>query len=161
MNCLNCGAPMELVRERRYFSCAFCASVYFPEPGPGGEDGVQTLGQLSETACSLCGVELEEATIEAFPVLYCRQCRGVLATNDDFLRIVRKLRARGKRSDEPPTPIDPEELKRQVNCPRCQRQMDVHPYYGPGAVVVDTCPRCRLIWLDHGEIAVIQAAPGR
>jgi Zn-finger nucleic acid-binding protein len=39
--------------------------------------------------------------------------------------------------------------------------MDVHPYYGPGAVVLDSCARCTLIWLDHGEIAAIERAPGR
>jgi Zn-finger nucleic acid-binding protein len=38
--------------------------------------------------------------------------------------------------------------------------MDVHPYYGPGNVVIDTCGKCGLVWLDHGEMAVIENAPG-
>jgi Zn-finger nucleic acid-binding protein len=39
--------------------------------------------------------------------------------------------------------------------------MDVHPYYGPGNAVIDTCGRCALIWLDHGELKVIVTAPER
>jgi Zn-finger nucleic acid-binding protein len=37
----------------------------------------------------------------------------------------------------------------------------VHPYYGPGNVVIDTCSRCDLIWLDFGELKQIADAPGR
>jgi Zn-finger nucleic acid-binding protein len=39
--------------------------------------------------------------------------------------------------------------------------MDVHPYYGPGSQVIDSCPHCRLVWLDAGELAAIERAPGR
>ncbi len=38
--------------------------------------------------------------------------------------------------------------------------MDVHPYYGPGNIVIDTCADCGLMWLDHGELTrVEQASP--
>ena len=39
--------------------------------------------------------------------------------------------------------------------------MDVHPYYGPGNVVIDTCGQCYLVWLDHGELKQIADAPGQ
>jgi Zn-finger nucleic acid-binding protein len=39
--------------------------------------------------------------------------------------------------------------------------MDVHPYYGPGNIVIDSCSACDLIWLDHGELQQITDAPGR
>jgi hypothetical protein len=29
MNCLNCGAPMELFARRRYYFCTFCGSFSF------------------------------------------------------------------------------------------------------------------------------------
>jgi len=41
-----------------------------------------------------------------------------------------------------------------------RRKMDVHPYYGPGNVVVDTCGECGLIWLDHGEMTRVEQASG-
>jgi hypothetical protein len=34
--------------------------------------------------------------------------------------------------------------------------MEAHPYFGGGNAVVDTCDRCNLIWLDAGELAVIE-----
>lgn len=39
--------------------------------------------------------------------------------------------------------------------------MDVHPYYGPGNIVIDTCSRCDVIWLDFGELRQVTDAPGK
>ena len=47
------------------------------------------------------------------------------------------------------------------HCEQCRSGMDVHPYYGPGNVVIDSCSRCNLIWLDFGELKQITDAPGR
>jgi Zn-finger nucleic acid-binding protein len=57
--------------------------------------------------------------------------------------------------------VNEEELERETACPRCERMMETHPYYGPGNVVIDNCPRCSLVWLDYGELAAIRDAPGR
>jgi Zn-finger nucleic acid-binding protein len=38
--------------------------------------------------------------------------------------------------------------------------MEVHPYYGPGNVVMDSCTTCDLVWLDVGELKQISEAPG-
>jgi len=43
-----------------------------------------------------------------------------------------------------------------LTCPNCQQRMDTHPYFGGGNVVVDTCEGCGLIWLDAGELAIIE-----
>ncbi len=45
-------------------------------------------------------------------------------------------------------------------CPLCRKKMDVHPYYGPGGIVIDTCSRCDAVWLDSGELGQITDAPG-
>jgi hypothetical protein len=34
--------------------------------------------------------------------------------------------------------------------------MDTHPYFGGGNVVVNTCERCSVIWLDAGKLALIE-----
>jgi hypothetical protein len=39
--------------------------------------------------------------------------------------------------------------------------MDVHPYFGPGNVIIDTCGTCDLVWLDFGELKQIEDAPGQ
>jgi len=57
--------------------------------------------------------------------------------------------------------MDPRELKHVVVCPSCRSQMDVHPYYGPGNVVIDSCRRCDVIWLDFAGLTQITEAGGR
>jgi Zn-finger nucleic acid-binding protein len=39
--------------------------------------------------------------------------------------------------------------------------METHPYAGPGAVVIDFCRHCEVVWIDRGELLQIQQAPGR
>lgn len=161
MNCANCGAPMKLVEGRGYFRCDFCATLSFPEPRAASPDGVVPLGERTDTDCPVCKTRLSQGRLEGFSVLYCESCRGVLADGEEFAAIVRVCRAKRREPPDQPVPLNPEELKRQVPCPLCQGEMDVHPYGGPGNVVIDSCARCRIVWLDHGEIGVIQRAPGR
>ena len=53
------------------------------------------------------------------------------------------------------------------DCPLCASPLaralldDVFAYYGPGNVVIDSCQRCDLIWLDFGELEQITTAGGR
>ena len=37
--------------------------------------------------------------------------------------------------------------------------MTSHHYGGPGNIVMDTCERCELNWLDPGELRRIALAP--
>jgi Zn-finger nucleic acid-binding protein len=32
---------------------------------------------------------------------------------------------------------------------------------GPGTIVIDTCDRCNIIWLDYGELGRVVNAPGK
>ena len=57
-------------------------------------------------------------------------------------------------------PLNPRELETRLNCPACGDPMEVHPYYGPGAVVIDSCTHCKLVWFNHGEFDRIIRAPG-
>jgi Zn-finger nucleic acid-binding protein len=146
---------------RGYFVCHYCTAFHFPGAAGASPDGVQGLDEESDRSCPVCGVRLVGGAIDGLRVLYCESCRGVLASNDTFAEIVRTRRARFDGEPDRPRMLDKAELQREVRCPGCDRVMDVHPYYGPGNVVVDTCAACSLIWLDHGEIAAIERAPGR
>ena len=152
---------MELVDRRDYFACPYCSSFHFPGDDGDSPDTVLVLGEESDHCCPLCEVALVAGSVVGMRVSTCTKCRGVLATNDDFVKIVNHLRTERTSPVDQPRPINPTEFDRQIRCPSCDRRMDVHPYYGPGCVVVDTCHRCCLIWLDHGEIGVIERAPGR
>ncbi len=161
MNCDNCGAPLTAVKGRDYLCCAYCTTFHFPTPLADSADGLKPLGEADGSECPVCRAALSTGAISDCQVLYCSKCRGVLATNDDFASIIRWKRANWEGATSKPVPINQEEFERSVECPRCGKSMDVHPYYGPGSVVIDSCGQCRVVWLDHGEIAAIESAPGR
>ena len=155
MNCLNCAAPMVLVRDRDYFRCEHCGSFHFPREN---DEGIRPLGQATGLQCPSCGRELEAASIEGHLVKTCPNCRGILARRRAFAIIVEKRRVARQGTDPFPRPLPEGEQGRRLPCPVCGRLMDTHPYLGPGAVVVDTCGDCCLIWLDPGELAIIERA---
>ncbi len=72
------------------------------------------------------------------------------------------MRHRAWASNPPvePRPLEERALERELTCPRCHTRLATHPYYGPGNVVVDSCGRCDVIWLDFGELRQILDAPG-
>lgn len=158
INCPNCGALMQLAPSTDYYTCAYCTTFYFPEPN---DDHVRVLAEPVGMACPRCHGELVAGVVAETRVAYCGRCRGILASRTVFGVVVGYLRSRARTPALPPRPVDLAQLKRQIRCPQCGRTMDVHPYYGPGNIVIDTCGACQLLWLDHGELASIVDAPGR
>jgi Zn-finger nucleic acid-binding protein len=124
-------------------------------------DGVAVMGGESRFACPVCEEPLTGAAIDGNEVSYCRACRGFLATNATFGRVVQLKRAKQTPAPPVPVPFAPEELKRRVACPRCKKPMDTHPYHAGGNAVIDTCHRCHIVWLDAGELTVIGSYSGR
>jgi Zn-finger nucleic acid-binding protein len=162
MNCRNCAAPMELFDRRRYFFCRHCGSFEFLERND--VDGVQVLERRGDgLPCPLCRAPLAKSLLDSHhPVQYCERCRGVVLERAAFANAVTGRRARGTGPGAPPPAgLDRRELERRVTCPSCRKTMDVHPYYGPGNVIIDTCATCNLVWLDFGELKQIGDAPGQ
>ena len=158
MNCPNCGAPMTLIPGHDYYTCAYCTTFVFPAQN---EEHVRVLAEPVGLACPLCKHELVAGSVAETRVGYCARCRGSLANRESFAGVVRALRSRAQTPAVEPRPVDHRQLKRQLACPQCGRAMDVHPYYGPGNIIIDTCGACQLIWLDHGELSRVVDAPGR
>lgn len=161
MNCRNCGAPMDLFDRRRYYFCRYCGTFEFIA---GADlDGVRVLEQTDPArACPLCAAPLARALLDdSRRVEHCERCRGLLMARDTFADAVAARRAREHGPPAAPLPLDRKELARVLPCPVCRTPMDVHPYHGPGNVVIDSCVRCDLVWLDHGELRQITDAPGR
>src|SRR5258708_37824801 len=75
---------------------------------------------------------------------------------EDFRQLVLKRRDEQKPHELDIEPFDPAELRRRLTCPICRGPMDAHPYGGGGNAVVDSCERGNMIWLDAGELAIIQ-----
>jgi Zn-finger nucleic acid-binding protein len=152
---------MEVVDGRAHFRCPFCATLHFPEPLDFSADRIVPLSRPSETACPRCGEALSDGALDEVAVEYCATCRGILLASQDFAHLVRLRRSEYTGPDTTPRPLPREHLEHRIECPQCGRTMEVHPYYGPGNQVIDSCHPCRLIWLDSGELAAIERAPGR
>ena len=153
MNCPDCGAAMQPAGNRRHFLCSHCGNFHFPEETG---DGISPLGEPADADCPVCHCPLQTAQIDGESVGYCDRCRGFLTATVIFGQIVNKRRAHHGPNEQVLEPFDPTELKRVLRCPRCSHAMEAHPYFGGGNAVVDTCERCQLIWLDAGELAIIE-----
>lgn len=152
---------MELFERRRYHFCRFCGTFHFIDTP--AEDGIRVLERRPDApACPLCSTPLVKSLLdEDYAIEHCERCRGVLIGRSSFSEAIGRRRARETGPPAPALPLDQRELKRNVPCPSCRGKMEVHPYYGPGNVVIDSCSRCDLIWLDHGELKQITEAGGR
>lgn len=139
--------------NRPAFHCLNCGAFHFPQDTG---DGVAVVGGPVGAACPVCRLPLQAAAVEDETVCYCDRCRGFLAPMDAFGRIVAKRRARHGPNEQVAEPFDPAELERALHCPNCDGRMDAHPFPGGGNAVVDTCEECNLIWLDAGELAIIE-----
>ena len=151
---------MELFARRRYYFCSYCGTFEFL--ASDAPERLRVLADLQPpTPCPVCAKPLAHAVFEeGHQVLHCRNCRGVLLARDAFVEVIHRRRAAAKGPGIIPGSLDPRELKRTVTCPLCRHRMNVHPYYGPGNIVIDTCSTCDAVWLDSGELGQITEAPG-
>lgn len=156
-NCPACGAPLTVRPDTEGFECGYCHTVFFP-----GEqhDGVAVCSEPSESKlnCPICFQPLVSANIAKIPILFCNQCQGLLSAMPVLPALIDERRSVVERAAVQ-TPADRGDLKRVIQCPKCNARMDTHFYAGPGNVVVDTCDGCLLIWLDRGELTRIAHAP--
>ena len=159
MNCKNCAGTLTFAPGKNYHYCEFCGTFQFPE------DANERVVIVDENGgglqCPACLDPLVTAAVADCRVLHCRNCRGILLGNATFGQIIDTLKEFADGSSGAPTPIDLSEYERILNCPGCELRMDTHPYYGPGSVVIDTCGRCQVIWLDYGELDIVIDAHGR
>lgn len=152
---------MRLIEGRDHFRCEHCETFRFAAPLADSIDRVVLLGDVSEQACPTCDTPLARASLDGAAVLCCETCRGLLLESDVFAHVNRRRRAEFDGAETTPSPLDREQLRRALHCPACQRRMETHPFYGPGSVVIDSCAPCRLVWVDYGELATIERAPGK
>ena len=162
IQCPQCAGTVSAVPGREYLQCNYCSSLVFSTDNPLTVDRIVSSGEQLEMAeCPVCSTALSMGEIENRPVLYCGGCYGLLIRNEHFGAIVRERRARRKDSDtEAARQLNTDEYRRKIGCPNCHRTMEVHPYYGPGNIVIDSCFSCQYIWLDHGELRTVERAGG-
>jgi Zn-finger nucleic acid-binding protein len=153
-NCVNCGAPVS-GDARGMLICGHCGT---PQEPPATIEYLELEAETT-TRCPVCSSLLRRARLEGYPLLYCAQCSGMLLGMDRFSEMVAAARFRERRSTPVVLPRRQTVDQRRLTCPECGRPMRAHIYAGPGNVVIDTCERCELNWLDGGELRRIAAAP--
>jgi Zn-finger nucleic acid-binding protein len=152
---------MDLVESRRYFVCRHCGSFSFPEPIE--IDGIRIVGRTPDArSCPVCRTPLDQAVIDdAHSVHFCGRCRGLLLPRDTFAGIVMRRRAWAAGPAVEPALFDRRSLERELACPLCAARFLTYPYGGGGAVAIDGCEACDVVWLDYRELQQIVDAPGR
>ena len=118
---------------------------------------LETIGPGS-AACPSCRTTLADARIEGCAVQYCASCHGVLVEMKHFVTLSDAVRAREPRAGVA-LPRRQRPGDRVLSCPLCGQAMLNHLYAGPGNLVLDTCERCLVNWLDPGELRRIARAP--
>jgi len=90
----------------------------------------------------------------------CERCKGILMARQAFAERLTAQRRDARTPSVVPTRVDRGELQRHIDCPNCKGKMLTDWYYGPGNIIIDTCPPCDLVWLDAGEFRRAVDAPG-
>jgi hypothetical protein len=83
----------------------------------------------------------------------------MLVDMNRFAAIIDAVRALEERSFQTVPPRRQNPNDRSINCPKCHAPMLSHLYGGPGNIVIDTCERCQVNWLDSGELRRAAIAP--
>lgn len=149
---------MVLHSSRPCWTCAHCSTLVCPEPAA---EGVRVTSEAGH-GCPVCRQSLQRAVMDdREPIEICERCKGILMPLRVFAETLTARRRAANTPSVIPIPADRSELARRLACPRCTRAMIADWYYGPGNIVIDTCPACDVVWLDAGELQRAVDAPGR
>ena len=161
LSCQKCGGVLKCVDNHNAYRCEYCHSICVVSDAPLLVDGIQPVNDAVNAPCPACSESMQTAQLDGRPILYCQGCFGMLIRREHFGAIVSERRSkRAGLEQEQPRPIDPSVYSRRLRCPSCECQMETHPYYGPGNVVIDSCSECGYVWLDHGELSRVERSIG-
>jgi Zn-finger nucleic acid-binding protein len=115
------------------------------------------MGDATDAPCPVCGATLANARLDGNPLLVCQKCAGMLIAMPHFVSVIDAARAHEEQHGVV-LPRDQKPGDRVLICPRCRQPMLGHFYGGPGNLVIDSCERCQVNWLDAGELRRIARA---
>jgi Zn-finger nucleic acid-binding protein len=146
---------MRVDRDRGLFACGHCGSE---QQAPAMIAHVELLDETA-SACPICSTPLSSSRLEGYSLLCCARCFGTLIAMDQFAAVIDAMRAGEERVFRIALPRRQNPSDRVITCPTCAQPMFGHIYGGPGNVVIDSCERCQVNWLDPGELRRIAVAP--
>lgn len=107
--------------------------------------------------CPRCDVPLVDYEFHGTPISVCGACDGALLPQLRMVGLVDKLVDELLGDGVATVPCGPprEDVVGEADCPKCARAMERFDYLGKGAVNLDKCSRCRLLWLDADELDAV------
>lgn len=153
--CDNCGAPVRFDRNKGILACDHCGGQ---REAPAIVEQLELLNETTQL-CPTCSTPLSTSRLEGHALLACPRCSGMLIDMNRFATVIDAVRASEERPFRIALPRRQNPGDRLLNCPSCRQPMLCHIYGGPGNVVIDSCERCQLNWLDPGELRRIATAP--
>jgi Zn-finger nucleic acid-binding protein len=148
---------MRIVRDQGLLVCDHCGSQ---QNAPAIPEELELLGE-TEQPCPVCAARLSRSRLHGHPLLCCPRCAGLLIEMNRFATIIDAVRAHDVGAFRTAVPPREKPGERTLSCPSCGQPFASHQYAGPGNVVIDTCGRCLVNWLDQGELRRIALAPDR
>ena len=110
--------------------------------------------------CPVCEAQLKQTPYEGVPVHVCLECRGTLVEADRLHVIERRRQCRWSEAElrEIASSVAADATARR-RCPRCLMFMDrIDASWGMCTFHLDRCEPCKAVWLDAGELELVQAA---
>ncbi len=108
--------------------------------------------------CPRCRIDLVRFEYEDFQIENCPNCRGHLIKQRRLDGIKRskkltteELKVEAKREFKASSP-------EKIRCPRCHVPMEKERADSPISIYLDRCAACNVLWLDGGELALVQLA---
>jgi Zn-finger nucleic acid-binding protein len=136
--------------------CDYCQAVVIAKTD---DSGLLFLDEtFADLHCPVCSIPLWNAAVAGLKLCACKQCSGMLIRMGIIETLIDQMRVTHTETAIP-SPPDPKDLERQLNCPKCHRRMDMHFYLGGGGSVIGGCEQCLLNWLDGGVLMRIVRSP--
>lgn len=110
----------------------------------------------SPRRCALCGGGLAYDYLEETRLERCGSC-GAVTLDRDRIRKIRLRRSRSVLPDPIPEPVRDDSGRPDLTCPRCAVRTARKFFSCERPIVIDECPRCRLVTLDPGELDILIA----
>ena len=146
---------MRLTSGNASLRCDYCHNVVIAQ---ADESGIQFLDEVVGLDCPECAVPLWNATLGGAQVQACRKCHGQLLKIGIMEALIEQMRAAHPEIVIPP-PVNPADLQRKLNCPKCHRHMDSYFDFLGGHTVISGCEQCAVNWLEGGALMRMAQAP--
>lgn len=155
MNCHSCEFPLEWDGVSPIVVCELCRTYRSTDTPDGTGERIVSLNRTGQWRCPCCRRNLSVAAMDGLKVEHCADCEGVLMDSDVFAMFVRNRREEFREAASQPTILVTDRLAEQRHCPECRRAMAIHPCYGPSLMIVESCVRCGMVWLDCREWSAV------